>query len=64
MEPITVHFDIEAMMAYTKQVLGYEAYAYWQFFLRDDAHEFIHKNVRLACSPGPALRPREADTGE
>ncbi|KAI0644060.1 alpha/beta-hydrolase [Trametes meyenii] len=44
MEPITVHFDLDAAMVYTKQLLGYEGYSYWEFFLRKDANDIILKN--------------------
>ncbi|KAH9846773.1 alpha/beta-hydrolase [Lenzites betulinus] len=45
MEPITVRFDLNMAMVYTKELLGYEGYAYWQFFLRDDAHSVIQQHV-------------------
>ncbi|OJT10980.1 Bifunctional epoxide hydrolase 2 [Trametes pubescens] len=44
-EPMTVPFNLEALMAYTKEKLGYESYAYWEFFLKDDAHITIQRNV-------------------
>lgn len=53
MEPITTRFDLDAVMAYTKELLGYEGYAYWQFFLRDDAHSVIQQHVSR-----PRSRPR------
>ncbi len=48
---MTVPFNLEALMAYTKEKLGYESYAYWEFFLKDDAHITIQRNV----SPSPTL---------
>ncbi|KAI0746357.1 alpha/beta-hydrolase [Daedaleopsis nitida] len=45
MEPIMSHFDLDATMAQTKSILGYEGYAYWQFFTRDDAYQLIETNV-------------------
>ena len=44
-EPSVVPFDLDAAMTMTKQLLGYEAYSYWEFFLRPDAGEVIQKNV-------------------
>ncbi|KAL5529818.1 hypothetical protein ACEPAG_5805 [Sanghuangporus baumii] len=45
MEPITIPFDLDAAMASTKELLGYEGYAYWQFFIKEDAADAIEKNV-------------------
>jgi soluble epoxide hydrolase / lipid-phosphate phosphatase len=45
MEPVTFNFDLDAVMAAMKQLLGYEGYSYWQFFLREDASRVIEQNV-------------------
>lgn len=45
-EPVTFHFELEALMAYSKAKFGYESYSYWEFFLREDAHSVIQRNVR------------------
>ncbi|EIW56049.1 alpha/beta-hydrolase [Trametes versicolor FP-101664 SS1] len=44
-EPVTFHFELEALMAYSKAKLGYESYSYWEFFLKEDAHSVIQRNV-------------------
>ncbi|OJT10992.1 Bifunctional epoxide hydrolase 2 [Trametes pubescens] len=45
LEPVTTHFDLEQELARTKEVLGYEAFAYWEFLLRDDASSVVQKHV-------------------
>lgn len=45
MEPITETFNLDAMMKLMRQYLGYEAYSYWQFLMRDDAAETIQSKV-------------------
>ncbi|KAA1475625.1 alpha/beta-hydrolase [Dentipellis sp. KUC8613] len=45
MEPITQHFDLHAVMRLMKDYLGYEGYAYWEFFARADAAEVIERNT-------------------
>lgn len=45
MPPSTQAFDLEAGMQFAKSLVGYEAYAYWQFFISEKASEIIEKNV-------------------
>lgn len=45
MPPSTTEFDLDATMAQIKAAFGYEGCAYWQFFLRDDAHRVIQQHV-------------------
>ncbi|KAM5539328.1 hypothetical protein V8D89_007019 [Ganoderma adspersum] len=45
MDPPTAPFEMEAAMAAARAAVGYDAYAYWEFFTRPDAHEAIEKNV-------------------
>lgn len=45
MEPITYKFDLKAIMAAMKQLIGYEGCAYWEFLTRNDAPEVIKQNV-------------------
>ena len=45
MEPITSQFDLSAAMELTKALLGYEGYAYWEFFSGENAYQIIEKNV-------------------
>ena len=47
MQPPTAPFDMEAAMAAARAAVGYDAYAYWEFFTRPDAHEAIEKNVSV-----------------
>ncbi|KZT00187.1 epoxide hydrolase [Laetiporus sulphureus 93-53] len=42
--PPSVPFDYEAALAITKQILGYEAYGYWEFFVRDEEADQIIKD--------------------
>lgn len=58
MAPYTTKFDLDAAMAQIKAAFGYEGCAYWQFFLRDDAHSIIQQHVSLRlrlCRPYVAL---------
>lgn len=58
MAPYTTEFDLDATMAQIKAAFGYEGCAYWQFFLRDDAHRVIQQHVSLRlrlCWPYVAL---------
>ena len=51
MEPFKTPFDLEAGMAAAKAAFGIEAYAYWEFLCRPDAHEIIKKNVSARECP-------------
>ncbi|KAI0635408.1 alpha/beta-hydrolase [Trametes polyzona] len=43
--PVAAPFSLEATMARFKGLLGYETYAYWQFFLREDASRVIQEHA-------------------
>ncbi|EIW57936.1 alpha/beta-hydrolase [Trametes versicolor FP-101664 SS1] len=45
MAPYTTEFDLDATMTQIKAAFGYEGCAYWQFFLKDDAHRVIQQHV-------------------
>ena len=47
MEPTTTPFDLGVTMKLVKQLLGYEGYAYWEFFNSKDAAAIIEKNVSM-----------------
>ncbi|OBZ69846.1 Bifunctional epoxide hydrolase 2 [Grifola frondosa] len=42
--PQATEFNLDAMNAFLKQATGYETYAYWVLFNREDAHEIIEKH--------------------
>ncbi len=44
-EPLVAEFDLESRMKEIKALLGYEGYAYWEFFCEDAAASNIHDNV-------------------
>ncbi len=45
MDPPTTPFDMEGAMAFARASVGYDAYAYWEFFTQPDAYVLIDKNV-------------------
>ncbi|KAH9481286.1 Epoxide hydrolase A [Psilocybe cubensis] len=55
--PSTQAFDLEAGMQFAKSLVGYEAYAYWQFFISEKAPELIEKNIE---SFSQLLYPKES----
>jgi len=40
-------FDLDAVNATTKKMLGYSALGYWKFFNEEDAGEIIDSHARL-----------------
>ncbi|KAI0313953.1 Alpha/Beta hydrolase protein [Amylostereum chailletii] len=57
--PVVVKFDLDAVMATMKKLLGYECFSYWQFFAREDAADVIEKNVDSFIQ---LLYPRDPDS--
>jgi soluble epoxide hydrolase/lipid-phosphate phosphatase len=42
------HFDLDAVNAIMKQVMGYERFGYLRFFVQDDAGTLIDEHVRVS----------------
>ncbi|ESK94469.1 epoxide hydrolase [Moniliophthora roreri MCA 2997] len=45
LEPITEKFELDAVMAITKEYLGYEGYSYWKFFEQQGSAKTIQDHV-------------------
>ena len=58
MDPPTEPFDMEAAMAAARAAVGYDAYAYWEFFTRQDAYVAIEKNVSAVGTTTRSADPR------
>jgi soluble epoxide hydrolase/lipid-phosphate phosphatase len=56
--PYTTPFDLDQVNAQMKETLGYESYAYWNFFIDKDAPGIMIKNIDSFME---LLYPRDAD---
>ncbi|PIL26566.1 hypothetical protein GSI_12324 [Ganoderma sinense ZZ0214-1] len=62
MDPPTEPFDLATAMVAARAAVGYDAYAYWEFFTRPDAYEAIEKNVDAFLQLLYPERPEEWKT--
>ncbi|KAG5220521.1 alpha/beta-hydrolase [Salix suchowensis] len=64
--PPNPDFDLDQVLARTKQVVGFELLGYWKFFSEADAPALIEKNVRrstITCDDASLWKTDLAPTG-